>query len=694
MNKTTDLNKSEFVSKYMKEMCDAIGKMHPEWKRDDIYNVVYNMVEEQFTNPSVIMDNNVIHARKNASLLSVVDWFYERKPILAGNGTFYKDHHEAINPTGRMLEGWGTQRSDFKYEMFQYEESTPQYKACDLKQVNKKILMNSYYGGSGLPVSDCYSQWSGPATTLTAQSVISTTECAFEGFLADNYLFLDMNELIDWAKCVLKEDYEIDDFVKRISEKQLLKRLKTKFYVYHHKFDEALELFVNSLSEDERTKIYYKNNIREFTLFHDKIQSLYKKVFKNVRRLDFVSSESEIPKDLLDEFLASSKNINMNKLVKEYNKWVCQEKFYNPNKVPKDIKPELEKLCGYYIKYCHVKYLSVDRIYRLKFFKRKAVVIVDTDSNMLNCKPWVDFLNDKIFNHDDFGRGARDNDFIAVNSIAYILTAMVTDLLLYYGKKSNIPKEFRHKFNMKNEFLFMRLIITKKKKRYLSSIALREGNLYNPLRIDEKGLDYIKSGTSETAMERYRELTVKYLLDTDVIDPKGVYRGIQDFKNEIYESLHNGEKTYLPNASAKEPEAYKNPWSNQTVRAIYAWDALYPSMSVSTPSKINIVKLNIFSLKDIEPLKTTHPEVYETIKNDIFGSPNEKIASKGCQVLAIPGNVARIPEWAIDYIDYRTMTSDILSSFTCIMDAIKFKTLDVGKTSTRKSKTFTNIIHF
>lgn len=87
-----------------------------------------------------------------------------------------------------------------------------------------------------------------------------------------------------------------------------------------------------------------------------------------------------------------------------------------------------------------------------------------------------------------YGRSDDNNTFIIINTLAYFITAAVSDTLYEYGKYSNIPKEHRHRFSMKNEFYFNKLVIGKKKKRYLSSIKLREGNLLDPYKPDVKGL--------------------------------------------------------------------------------------------------------------------------------------------------------------------------------------------------------------
>ena len=694
----SDIMDSEFIKRYVKQMTSQIAMIHPEWDEKQVKKVVCKMAEERFTNPKVIMDNNFIKETRNASLLSVVDWYYQRNPILAGNGTFYKNQYEAINPTARMLKGMKANRTAFKKQMFKYQDSDPQkYKAFDLKQANEKVNMNSYYGGSGLSVSAFYSLWSGPATTLTAQSVISTTETAFEGFLGDNYLFIDLNEFFDWAKVVLEEDWELDEWVQTVGKEELYNRMESKFYDWKDKYEPGLRGFINNLTTEQRTRLFYKNNLRDFTARHQEIQDLYISIYSNVRNIEMVdknATKEDIPADLWKEFDKDVPYHGDGAIGKAYNKWASKQRFLDPNEVPNEIADDLKELTDYFLKYCYTRFLVPDRIHRLKYFTRKVVVVVDTDSNMLNLAPWIKFIEENVLHGETFGRTDEFNTFIGVNTTAYITTQMVTDILLHYGKMSNIPEEYRPIFNMKNEFLFKKIVIANKKKRYISAVILREGNLFDPPKRDEKGMDYIKSGCSESAMNRYRDMTFRRLLNVDEVDPRGLLDDVNKFRDEIVESLMNGEKIYLPNASAKEPAAYKKPWSEQSVRAVYAWNCIYPDRQIEVPCKVNLVKLNIFKPSDIEGLQHSYPEVYNAIMNGIFNSPNPDIASKGCQVLAIPNNVQKMPEWTKDYIDYTTMASDILSPFKCIMDLVKFNQIKVGKSAKRQSKVFSNIISF
>ena len=171
-----------FIERYVASMKEVMVKMNPDIDEDSIEKVIRETISKKIQNPVVILDNNYTHESRETNLVSVLGWVEKRKPIICGNATFYKNQHEAMNPTAVMLDNFATQRSNYKKQMFAVEDSSsPAYKDFDRKQNNENINMNSYYGGSGLPSSPFYSKYSGPATTHTAQEIISSAEMLFEG---------------------------------------------------------------------------------------------------------------------------------------------------------------------------------------------------------------------------------------------------------------------------------------------------------------------------------------------------------------------------------------------------------------------------------------------------------------------------------------------------------------------------------
>lgn len=484
---------SNFLKKYKKQMTNIMCRLNPDWEKDDVEEIITDLIKENVKNPVVMLDNNFTGESRDTTLLSVLDWTFDRKPIICGNATFYKNQYEAINPIAKMLEGFLTQRKKYKKMMFKVgDPSLPAYKDFDRKQQNEKQNANSYYGASGAQSSAFYSLWSGPATTLSAQSVISTAETLFEGFIGDNYTFLNLTELIEWSNKAIKkfheEDGELDDFIQKKSGFDLLDRLLKKILKKEEDDEDILLQYISSLSDDEITLLYYKNNMKEFFEENSYIQDLIIDIFENVLNLDYAKSDDEnwimekLPTEYYNDFVG--------KTYEDYNKFVNNQYFMDPNDVPNTISATLALLNEYVMKYVYCRYLSVDRIYRLKNFKRKVVTVIDTDSNILSLDTIINFIMDNIVKERSFGRDRTHNIFICVNMLAYLATSAVTDILLTYGEYSNIPEEFRPIYNMKNEFLFLKLVIGETKKRYISRIVLREGNYMNPPKYDIKGLIY------------------------------------------------------------------------------------------------------------------------------------------------------------------------------------------------------------
>lgn len=752
---------SKYLKKYKDRMCQAMMQANPTWKKKDVEKIIERTIEERLENPTVTLDNNYTHEQKDSTLLSVLDWSLDRKPLIAGNGTFYKNQYEALNPTREMLDEWADNRKFFKKKMFQagemYGTNSREYNDNDRKQLNEKINMNSYYGGSGAKTSAFYSKWSGPATTLTAQSVISTAEQTFEAFLADNYVFLNLTELIEWIRSILKKDFYLDDFIVRVKRQDVIQHLLSRILNKEENDEEILQNYLTDCTIDELTFLYYKNNMIEFIENHNPVKDMIIDILEKVENYDHVDEKDPqwlryIPSKHYDEFKSQS--------AKKWNKFVNKEMFMDPNSPPDSIIKELDVLSECIIKYVYTEYLSFDRIYRLKNFFRNTVTVIDTDSNFLSLDILMNYLLNSVIEPDGYGRSQRHNEFVLINTITFIITKIIRITLDFYGKQSNIPEEYRGRFDMKNEFFDELLVIADKKKRYITKQTLREGNYNNPPKIDTKGFDFKKATTSEYAEKVFNQLIKDYVVTPEHIDVKSLINGLRAFKKEIITSIRNGERKFLPNGNAKEFGAYKEPGREQSVRGVLAWNYLYPDNQIELPAKISLVKMNIFNEEDMEDLERTHPEIHQTIMDKIFNdttgffvtstfippityvNPKKKewysdipkkyqtkfkklgpfewnkwvdkvmdheikVADKeregyyeykkrGLQVLAIPSN-AKIPDWAMPYIDYDTMVNTIIAPFKPVLEIFNAKFPEIGKTRNgvnRKTATVSNIIKF
>lgn len=451
-----------FLKRWRKENYKILHQMYPDVSKKEINSFLDDMINEYIKNPRVIIDNNYIGKQINTDLLSTINWIENINPIMGGHGVLYKNQHQVVNPLALMIQKFLTSRKKFKGQLrFIEDKNSYEYKTFDRKQLSEKISANSIYGTFGNVISFLFNKYTAPSVTGSGQSLISTTEQAFESFLANNTLYNSINECFTFLNNVLKEKYEIDSgFLHDVDIDKVFKRLVDNFYNYQEEYGELLYSFLESLDQDQLNKIYYKNNLYEFSM-HQEILSLLTIIVRSTKE------------------------------------------FKDPNKVPESSKPYLEELWRYYKQFVLYNYSPIDRIQRLKNDRRRVVLTIDTDSNFLDLNPWVEFMFNNIINN-DYRCENRDPEnlrFISVNTMAYIITNMMQTVLGRYTKDANIPKDYRHFINIKNEFLMSRVVLTAKKKRYFSSIRLREGDEIYPEKLDVKGLiqlahSFLIAGTS------------------------------------------------------------------------------------------------------------------------------------------------------------------------------------------------------
>lgn len=702
--------KSSFLSYYKEDAVNALMDMNPEWDRKDVEELVEKEMEKHFENPSVVIDNNFKRQTSESTLLTVMDWAIDKEPIIAGNGTFYKNQHQAENPIANMLDGMLKKRKAYKKEMFNVEDKTSQrYSDLDLLQQNQKVNANSYYGASGMKASAFFSKWSGGATTSSAQSVIATCYSTFEAFIADNFIFYDINECFNWLKEIrkqIKEDPETVSWLKPHTKKDVFEKLKNMFLHWKDSYEEPLWKYIMNLSDNEINRIYYRNRLEEFTEDHEYILNLNKLILDSVEVYPLLPKKIAENKDSGWEKMIPKKFVGKFERGMDYNAFACKTAFMDPNDIPDSVEKEVKELTSFYMKYVYTRYLVFDKIYRLKNFGRKSVVVIDTDSNILALDMWIEFVFEKFAKYSD--KPKENIEFILINTITYTLTQVVTDILLYYGKCSNIPEEFRPRYNMKNEFFMRRLVISDVKKRYMSLFKLREGNLLDPPKTDIKGFDFKKSSTSDICEKIFTRLSEDYLLKSDEIDVRGLREELRNLEKDIMEDIQCGNLTYLPIANAKELSAYAEPGSEQSIRGVLTWNMIYPDSPIDLPSKVKMLKLTAFKEEDTYPLKKKNPEIYDVIIKEIFNDTSgifitrsikngkESFNSKGMQVLAIPSN-GKIPDWVKPYIDYTSVIGTILAPFKSVTDLLKINCVSTGYKKNgvnRESEAFTNIISF
>ena len=669
-----------FKSDYIDIISATIKKINPSLKKDDIERVCTRIMKERMKDPSINMDNNVTGENVDITLTKLCDWIEKRDPVISGNGTFYKQPAELLSPTSNMLKSLKKGRKAVKKKMYEFKAGSDKYMMLDLDQQNKKVIMNAEYGGSGTPTAAFYTKYSPAATTLMAQSIITTMAAFFESYVGDRQVFFSIDECYDWMNTVIKKDIEIPKWIVRVTPDEVFNRIRKHFYMYNIDDNQYLHDYIFNCNDNELVYLYYANNMKDFIRNHPKVQKLIENILATLPLYE-VAEGNNVPEQFKDRFDKPD----------DYNRWMAHEMFldpYNPPDNIKDYRDELINLCKDFI---YVEYLTPDSIIKLNNHKRNTVLLVDTDSNIINADIFVSFITNEIFPGKTFGRDSIYNDMILVNVLASCLDKCVASLLDYYGRCHHMDEASRAELTMKNEFMFRRLFLMKTKKRYGASIVLREGNIIIPFKPEIKGLDFVKAGVTKEVSDIFSDMLKKHILYSDDIELHELMKDIKKFEKDIYYDLRKGGTTYLKPQMYKAEEAYAKikdadgkvigtkAWSLPVFRGTAVWNELYPDKKLYSLDRVKLLKLIVTCPSDLDIIKNKYPEEYNMILQRIFMSDKPEIKKAGLKVIAIPNNAKSIPKWAIDLIDYDIMVSDIISTFRSVLDAlsldnVQFKT--------------------
>ena len=82
------------------------------------------------------------------------------------------------------------------------------------------------YGSAGAPTSRFFNIYTAQSITATGQSLISTTETAFEYMMEFNNKFIDTDECIQFLYNINSDEWTMNsDFFKDITKKELFERI-------------------------------------------------------------------------------------------------------------------------------------------------------------------------------------------------------------------------------------------------------------------------------------------------------------------------------------------------------------------------------------------------------------------------------------------------------------------------------------
>lgn len=689
------------IIEYKQVMMEGLRHSFPGLHPEELSEAIEWSINSRLYNGPASLDNNYTKKRMDGTVLDILNYIQKLEPIITSSGVLFKKHKEAENPLSKMINGFLEKRGQYKTEMFKYPKGSSDFERYNLFQLLEKLNANATYGVIGAPTSMYYNLYVAEAVTRQGRSYISCSITLFESLLANNIKFNSLNEVITFINNVEHEKPNRKCLDEAILDRNIT--MEECFYKLMNTADMAIWVptekemalvweYLRGISQEDINRIYYKNNLYTFC-------------------------DLPIVSDLLIKILSNLGGAPLFEIGKDGKEKVIPNIFMNPNKPPKSIREDLDILVDLIKEYVYYPHFYIDKLDRIEYMQRDVVTIVDTDSTIVSFDAWYRFLLAKVYDKDmkikhekfnmvdivdpdEFGDHKKkvmceiveprlDYDFYTdeqielerwlepaklipqdslkysiINIIAYICSDLVVDYLREYTKLTGSYVEgVKCRMIMKNEYYFLRELLTIHRRNYASLQMLQEGNIIpENNRLAIAGLPIDKSTLPDDIKSEFKEILYEDIMNADKIDQITVMKKLVIMENSIYDSIMNKEtKYYRPDNVAPMNSYAKNPLEVNGVVACLIYndmrDETMPAINLEERNAIIKIKIDV-TKKNVNKIKDSHPVEYEKLVK-LLDHPT--LGSK-VNVMALPIDT-NVPDWILEFVDFGEIISDSLKNF-------------------------------
>lgn len=630
------LKREKISTQWIDKTTDIIKRLYPNDNIDKIKDFVSNIYETYNKKAIGVWRSIYTYETGEEDIDDIMIKTIDDKNTIVANGSVVYTYDQVPSLIYNFLNTSEGKRKIFKKQMLEAGERGDKlgYNDFFALQYKHKERMNSAYGVQTQRGSIVANTDSASAITLQARELISEMMWSIEKFLMGNCSFYNSNELFMYIDHIMNQEFINKDLLKYIDYyptatdcihklNRTLFEMNDRKAFQKSKAYEKLTEYINNLSNEDRVKLYYKDNL--FGLV-DK-NKIFKHVFEEI-----------------------------------FNK---KEEFLNPYDIPDVYKENIEFLWELCDNFVFSKLLTYKRVEKYINRTRRCVLMSDTDSIMICLDEFMDLISDILDNKVNV-KTDQYNRYKLVNVISSLLSKVCNVMCYKIGESANAPENERHRLAMKNEFYFLRMILRSGVKKNYSTLAgLQEGKI-----VPEKN-NLLNTGgnlTSSNLVPEIREkiefILKEYLLKPDKINPLDVWKQVMELENHIKKEILSGNKNYSLRAKyGGMKKGYSNPLGNDLYRGVTLWNRFYKELGYDINPGESVLKVKtivkteedaIKYIKDPIWLEKTLDLVFDKYGKHRREFQGEDFSSFGLSSLCInatPGLPDKIPEWLIPIID-------------------------------------------
>lgn len=298
---------------------------------------------------------------------------------------------------------------------------------------------------------------------------------------------------------------------------------------------------------------------------------------------------------------------------------------------------------------------------------RKSVPTSDTDSTIFTTQYWANKYGGEPFSHQ-----AMSITYV----IVFFISGMIQNTLLMYSANLGISREQLMQIEMKNEYIFPVYVLTNLAKHYFAYISAGEGNVYDSLKTERKGVNLRSSNAPRFVNEKageFMEKIMKVVLAGDTWTKDDALGIVYDMEKQIEADILNGGSQFLNSLQVKASESYTQGDEATAVQGHDLWNRYFAKKYDLAPTppyraiKVSVMLPNrtavnrwLDGIQDPSMRDGLREWVTTTNKKSIslFRLPKPNVTANG------------IPEEIRPIIDVRGIIRQVMKPFYLVLESL------------------------
>lgn len=633
-------------------------------------------------NPEVRYLERNKYGDREVKVTNLLDYIYnltEKELIIAPNLTCYIPPKIRKSILAEYIQVNMKLRKADKKMMFTCRMRGEKEAAAYFKtlQETRKIKNNSVSGMHASPSTPWFNKSSHSTLTSTCRCATSYANSANEKFLGGLRHYADPNTVISHINVAAQHSNL--DAIRRCHEKfgivyptadQCMEvvRHSTQYYWTNDYYEREIYEFLKALEPVERAAFAYTGDFYHLDKFNSKFIEMF--LLEMAEMKTGVHSNPKDRINSLDDNYTAIASLLCAPLIKGVQLGDAEEQrpeAYNAVALTSD---NMEKVVEKYIDFFHAflrqEYLPL-AVAAFPTSFRLSVPTSDTDSTIFTTQYWCDKYGGVPFSHEHM-------------SIQYVMTFLIAGMtehtLKMYSANIGVDPSQLGQLEMKNEYIFPTYVLTSIAKHYFAYISAGEGNVYNDLVLETKGVQ-LRSSNAPPEINAAAKDLMRHIMDL-VMSGKDVY--MKDVllpalrtELEVKRDILRGGRRFFNSTRINDYESYTQGKKAPAYQSYEFWNDVFADKYGEAPEppyralKINVDLPN--KTKVAEWLAgVTDPNIRAKLTKWVADNSKSNVG-----LFRLPVSIVvdkGIPEELLPIIDLRGIIIEVMKPFYYVLEAV------------------------